>query len=138
MRAKAIITQLMFEHALRVRMKAETSETNSAPATPGKTPDVVSLAEPTTVEHPALASAEVEAGEEAVLRESDTLQPAAAKQEGSKQESSGGASNLVGRINNLVTTDMQTIDNGRDFIFVCKSPLRRRVRTWKADCDVRE
>ena len=106
-------------------MKAETAETKSAPATPGKAPDAASLAELTTVEHPALASAEVEVGEDAVLRESDALQQAAAKQEGSKQESSGGASNLVGRINNLVTTDMQTIDNGRDFIFVCELSLCR-------------
>ena len=121
---KAIITQLIFEHALRVRMKAETAETKSAPPTPGKTPDVVSLAEPATAEHPALASAEAEMGEAAVLRDSAALQSPAPKEETSKQESSGGASNLVGRINNLVTTDMQTIESGRDFIFVCEHSLR--------------
>ena len=135
---KAIITQLIFEHALRVRMKAETAETKSAPPTPGKTPDVVSLAEPApTAEHPALASAEAEMGEAAVLRDSAALQSPAPKEETSKQESSGGASNLVGRINNLVTTDMQTIESGRDFIFVCESPFARHALRWNAHRDVR-
>lgn len=123
MRAKAIITQLIFEHALRVRMKAETADAKSTPSTLGKTPDAASLVEPATAEHFAVGSAEAEVGEEAVLRglPVGTSQPAASKEDGAKQESSGGASNLVGRINNLVTTDMQTIDSGRDFIFVCES-----------------
>ena len=98
-------------------MKAETAETKSVPTTPGKTPDVASL-----TEHLAVASVEAEVGEETLLREASASLPAATEEGGNKPESSGGASNLVGRINNLVTTDLQTIDSGRDFIFVCESP----------------
>ncbi|KZT69185.1 hypothetical protein DAEQUDRAFT_727082 [Daedalea quercina L-15889] len=129
-RAKAIITQLIFEHALRIRVKAETAETKSAPATPGKTPDTASLAElPSASAGCVSGSAADVDGEEATFHVSG----AAAKDEASlsSQQSAGGASNLVGRINNLVTTDMQTIDQGRDFIFVVvEVPTRFVLCTW--------
>ncbi|KAH9932906.1 P-loop containing nucleoside triphosphate hydrolase protein [Fomitopsis serialis] len=132
-RAKALITQLVFEHALRVRMKAETADAKSAsaPSTPGKTPDTASLAEPVS----AAGTAEPDSdSEETTLRGSSTAGSAASTKKGDEstsKESSGGASNLVGRINNLVTTDMQTIDQGRDFIFVfVEVPTQLALCTW--------
>lgn len=117
---KAIITQLVFEHALRIRMKAETVTTRPLPSTSGKAPDVASPAEPTIGEqHGVVPVIEGEMGEETVLREPDTTPTAALEGDTDKsmpQESFGGASNLVGRINNLVTTDLQMLENGRDFI----------------------
>ncbi|KAH9836198.1 uncharacterized protein C8Q71DRAFT_761194 [Rhodofomes roseus] len=130
-RAKAMITQLVFEHALRVRMKAETAGAKAAPSTPGRTPDTASLAEPASAN--GTNGMETDNGEDATLRGSSTETTATTKdgEDSSKEGSSGGASNLVGRINNLVTTDMQTIDHGRDFIFVLvEVPTQLALCTW--------
>ncbi|TFY57504.1 hypothetical protein EVJ58_g6979 [Rhodofomes roseus] len=130
-RVKAMITQLVFEHALRVRMKAETAGAKAAPSTPGRTPDTASLAEPTSAN--GTNGTETDSGEDTILRGSSTETTATTNggEDSSKEESSGGASNLVGRISNLVTTDMQTIDHGRDFIFVLvEVPTQLALCTW--------
>ena len=127
---QAIITQLVFDHALRIRVK---SETESAPAsratTVAPTPDNASTAE----------------GSEAVSREgtdetlipgddeADTRSVAGSTTSGStaKGKSPAGKStdsasskkeekksddakntNLVGKINNLVTSDLSSLQNG--------------------------
>ncbi|KAI0728488.1 hypothetical protein C8Q72DRAFT_917712, partial [Fomitopsis betulina] len=120
-RMRAIITQLVFEHALRIQMKADTAETKPMPSTPGKGPEVASPAEPTTEEHDAVAPVTgVEEAEIASTEDDDTL-----------QGSPGGASNLVGRINNLVTTDLQMLENGRDFIaLLVEVPTTIAFSTW--------
>jgi|SRR6266850_2711012 len=134
-RVSAIVTQLVFEHALRIRMKAETSSsTRTTPvATPNTlseatTPDNVSIAGDNIVAEPASGSSE-EAGQ------STSSSSIKGKQrEGSHpptpvgdddSEDLGKSSNLVGKMNNLVSTDLDNLVEGRDFLllglisFVC-------------------
>ena len=79
--AEATLTQVIFDHALRIRVKAETN---------------------------AQSGAEESAQNSSV---SASTRPSTHKQ----------AQNLVGRLNNLVTTDMSTMFWGRDFLTVCVS-----------------
>ena len=123
-----MVTQLVFEHALRVRMKAETIATEPTHPTPGKAADEVPPIVPANEENRAVEPVvEAETSEETVLREPDAASPAASEGNTGKsmpQEPPGGGSNLVGRINNLVTTDLQMLDNGRDFIALRECFLR--------------
>ncbi|KIJ62401.1 hypothetical protein HYDPIDRAFT_94464 [Hydnomerulius pinastri MD-312] len=92
-RAEGILTQLIFEHALRIRMKAETekesqdaaaSDATSAPSAPGST---------------------------------------------SKPKAKG--ENLVGKINNLVTSDLGNATEGRDFLMlIFYAPLQAILAMW--------
>ncbi|PBK67572.1 P-loop containing nucleoside triphosphate hydrolase protein [Armillaria solidipes] len=86
-RAEGIITQLVFEHALRIRAKAETDNPASGKFQPR---DLIDTPE--------------EASE-------DLQNPAEAKL---GQYSEG--KNLIGRINNLVTTDLKNITDARGFV----------------------
>ncbi|KAH9951515.1 hypothetical protein B0H21DRAFT_775731 [Amylocystis lapponica] len=113
--AEAIVTQLVFDHALRMRVKAETSEGPASGATTAvATPETASLCEPTAAE-------EHQDG----LRDSDgvTLDPhaetgtAGGKQTPKSSDDDKG-SNLIGRLNNLITSDMDNISGARDFLYL--------------------
>ncbi|EIW59890.1 multidrug resistance-associated ABC transporter [Trametes versicolor FP-101664 SS1] len=137
-RIQAVITELVFEHALRVRMKAETSSDTSE-ATP--------CAASTTVATPEDASqASLEgsqddedsaegSGERSVAENSSTAVPPSAtsstkgKGKASLESESPvkeaepvgvgemrGSKHLVGRINNLVSSDLSNFENLGMFI----------------------
>ncbi|KAK1236146.1 hypothetical protein PQX77_000617 [Marasmius sp. AFHP31] len=102
-KTQALITQLVLEHSLRIRVKSESSETSSfsqeeeassRPVDP-RTPD----------EEP-----------------SEPAEPPPETPADSKEPASGGPhdpqSNLVGKITNLVTTDLQHIVELRDFMLL--------------------
>ena len=136
MRTSTIITQLILEHALRIRMKAET--TSSAGSTPAvtpenqseaTTPDNVSIADNNVSE--AVGGATSEGNEQSA--EASTSSSAKGKQKEELQElpaslvadddseDRGKSSNLVGKMNNLVSTDLENIIEGRDFLLVSQS-----------------
>jgi hypothetical protein len=78
-RVEAIITQLIFEHALRIRFKSETSADPSKDAT----------------------------------------------------LSSRAGQNLVGKLNNLVTSDLQSITEGKDFMLLFVNlPIQLVLCIW--------
>lgn len=85
-RAKAILSQLIFEHALRIRMKAETKDAKT-PASQGSS-------------------------ERGTSRQ-------VSKDPSSSRKSSG--KNLQGKLNNLVTSDLSSATNGRDFLMLGQS-----------------
>ncbi|KAF8876209.1 multidrug resistance-associated ABC transporter [Gymnopilus junonius] len=154
-RTEGLITQLVFEHSLRIRLKAETSEDadakpKDAPSTPAlPTPSGSSAATPDNasqkgtdadtgnrlrVENASEASqtstavtsreasaassqATVTASPSSILKGKGKGKdmPAEPKKEEKKKASDG---NLVGKINNLVTTDLNNIVSGRDFLLV--------------------
>lgn len=143
-RTTGIVTQLIFEHSLRIRIKAEIADTpaNSVANTAVGTPDTASLADaegsdgqendnesPTnsnsdgdtmrasTVSVTASATAKGKQRAGSVSGESRKSVSNAASAEGEK------SGNLVGKINNLVTTDLDNLINGRDFLFIgtCRS-----------------
>ena len=130
MRFTAIITQLVFEHGLRIRVKAETSSsTRTTPtATPvarseAATPDNVSVAgDITDSGSPGGSSGEsgsptTSSGIKGKQREASSASPTSEYD----SEEFGKPSNLVGKMNNLVSTDLDNIIEGRDFLLVGSS-----------------
>ncbi|KAJ7462775.1 P-loop containing nucleoside triphosphate hydrolase protein [Mycena galericulata] len=133
-RCEALITQLVFEHALRIRVKAETAErtpgsSTATPAESGRTTPVEqegSTGSGEETQHSADADA---------ISHDETLQASTAsiksttssKAKGKSKDKSDvkeepaespNASNLVGKITNLVTTDLGNIVDSRDFLFI--------------------
>ncbi|PCH33304.1 hypothetical protein WOLCODRAFT_135046 [Wolfiporia cocos MD-104 SS10] len=143
-RATGIITQLIFEHSLRIRMKAEVPDTpvNSTVNTVVGTPDTASIAEgiPDGTSHsPSSSEDETVRASTASMQTSTSTGTAKGKQKSgdttsvkrqvSDDSTKGG--NLVGKINNLVTTDLDNVINGRDFLFVVLLvPLQTCLCVW--------
>ncbi|KAJ7449167.1 hypothetical protein FB451DRAFT_1375079 [Mycena latifolia] len=147
-RTEAIITQLVFAHSLRIRMKAETTEKDSStgtstPAVEAPPPaasgsregsDAESTSETATPENgdsqseddsatvqASTASIKSAAGKEPMKPGKEPVKPDAPKAEGS----------LVGKINNLVTTDLGNIVDSRDFlVLLIYVPLQLSVGIW--------
>ena len=126
-----IITSLVFDHALRIRMKAEmqkvpestTIEDASAPTAggSGSKPDTFIFSAP-----PVAASASAAAAAQSpsttrtpgpvLVPQSDT--PSTISRKGFKRKAKG--SSLLGKINNLVTSDLSNISMGRSFLIICE------------------
>ncbi|KAH7337951.1 P-loop containing nucleoside triphosphate hydrolase protein [Rhizoctonia solani] len=104
-RAEAIITQILFEHSLRIRMIA---------AVANKTSGTSNIAtERTTTEQGAEGSdhtADTSEAQTVVACESS------ATTKGNKQDDE--EPNLIGEINNLMSTDLGNIVDGRNFVFL--------------------
>lgn len=110
----------MFEHALRVRMKSDSPQSSlvTRPQTEPSTPDTASIAESTVVE-----------GTSETATSSPTIQPSTPPsdggttkkgkkpraKDGEEEKATEKGSNLVGKITNLVSTDLNNIVDGRDF-----------------------
>ena len=135
MRIQAIFTELVFEHALRIRMKAETSDAtdagksgeNTAIATPdtasqvgdagegesgegsqagGGDPGDSATSSSSTAVTPGSAAISVKGKGKATPEDSSKKAAEQAKQPEDKKE----GKNLVGRINNLVTSDLDSLE----------------------------
>lgn len=126
MRVSAIVTQLVFEHSLRIRVKAET--TSSPRTTPAVTPEVRSEAiTPDNVSVADNIGPETAGGGGDENGQSTTTSSIKGKQKEEfpaslasedDNEDPGKASNLVGKMNNLVSTDLENIIEGRDFLLL--------------------
>lgn len=126
MRVSAIVTQLVFEHALRIRVKAET--TSSPRATPAvtpeapsetATPDNVSVADNIGPETTGRSGEENERSTTSLgIKGKQKEEFPAGLPSDDDNEDSGKASNLVGKMNNLVSTDLENIIEGRDFLLL--------------------
>ncbi|KAF8528008.1 P-loop containing nucleoside triphosphate hydrolase protein [Hysterangium stoloniferum] len=140
--AEAVITQVVFNHALRIRMKEETTA-SSKPSTAANTPDSRSIAENNT-------DAETESRGETLQGESfpsatskdatkkkpsnvssTSIPTAVSSSTSDKPASDSLSSNLVGKINNLITTDLGNVTDGRDFIYYAiYGPLQFCISAW--------
>ena len=136
-----MLTQLVFEHSLRIRLKAEASnEENEGTITVVGTPDSASATEEGTV----IGSNSDEGASEpyqvltAVSREesrdssSDSSSTSKGRVKGKNKDHPSPlrsdskptakdkkeAQNLIGKINNLVTTDLAYIVDGRDCLLI--------------------
>ncbi|KAJ7274255.1 P-loop containing nucleoside triphosphate hydrolase protein [Mycena rebaudengoi] len=123
-RTEAIITQLVFAHSLRIRMKAETAATDSPvespePASPRTETDAETIDE-------AQANGTPENGESSAGTETATLQASSssikslAKQppKATEEPATKSQGSLTGKINNLVTTDLGNIVDSRSFLML--------------------
>ncbi|KAF9243741.1 P-loop containing nucleoside triphosphate hydrolase protein [Melanogaster broomeanus] len=124
-RTEAIITQLVFEHALRIRMKAEIPDNVKDAESTVSTPDNASIAESST----AIEESSYSSVDEAQSSSASTLDSSMDKgkkksrdkvdnAETQAKKPKSSADNLVGKINNLVTTDLGNIIDGRDFLLL--------------------
>ncbi|KZP10469.1 hypothetical protein FIBSPDRAFT_801212, partial [Athelia psychrophila] len=115
---EAIITQLVFEHALRIRMKAdvhESPESTSDNVLASDTPDSSSIAESTVAEPSADAGSAASSvkGKKKAHSEETASVSSATRKDKSKGVSEKTSANLLGRINNLVSTDLGNITEAR-------------------------
>ncbi|KAI0052966.1 hypothetical protein FA95DRAFT_1579668 [Auriscalpium vulgare] len=143
-RVEAIITQLVFEHALRIRMKAETPSRGTSTA---NTPDNWSEAssselESETIYEPghSVEDASNESGDDTLRASTPSVRSSTAKGKGKAKapdaktpepEAEKQESNLVGKINNLVSTDLSNITDGRDFLLlILYMPFQLALSIW--------
>ncbi|EJD51854.1 hypothetical protein AURDEDRAFT_82731 [Auricularia subglabra TFB-10046 SS5] len=106
-RVEAIVTQLVFEHALKIRIPAEVP-TDSANQSPGNS-----------------ASTSISEGDDGVTcassgddRDAKPPAPATISDSASTGNRDGAARDLIGRVNNLVTSDVSNITDARDILFL--------------------
>lgn len=122
-RTEGIVTQLVFEHALRVRMKADISDTSTdatgddADVTVVGTPYDASVAESSAGDREGIDLAARKGKRKAQDPDIDGAESQPAPRI-KKKESSSHQHHLVGKINNLVTTDLGNINDARDFLFI--------------------
>ncbi|OCH87314.1 P-loop containing nucleoside triphosphate hydrolase protein [Obba rivulosa] len=143
-RAEAMITSLIFDHSLRIRVSAETdkqtsdeSQSTSATATPdsvsvvevlgdAESADSISEGDAATL-HASTTSgtsrAPVDKGKAKATPDVGTERPAMASEEATK--------NLVGKLNNLVTVDLDNIVSAVDILMLVEFiPLQAALSIW--------
>jgi hypothetical protein len=150
---EGIITQLVFQHALRIRMKEETPTTVEKKPTPSQGNTAVGTPAPErmTTEHRSRATSEAGVTDETL--QGSTSGTSSSTRTKSKQKtaqlpasvspvpatpvdksaasSTSTPSNLVGRIHNFISTDLGNIGDGRDFLFVIwYCPLEVAICVW--------
>jgi hypothetical protein len=117
---EGLLTQLVFEHSLRIRFKAEGSKENGPSAIQSTSPIIV------TPETQSVEGSTVLDGSDT---QSDTTANSAkgkAKADSSASKSVAAAKdekkedNLVGKINTLVSVDLENVVSAKDFLMVGK------------------
>ncbi|OCH87310.1 P-loop containing nucleoside triphosphate hydrolase protein [Obba rivulosa] len=143
-RTEAMITSLLFDHSLRIRVKAETDKTPedaSKTTSTATTPDSASINQSPTGIDP---TGSPTAGDEDTLRaSSESVVSRGTIDKGkSKSTPEGGSEkpeaptdektkNLVGKLNNLVTVDINRITNARDFLMLfVMVPFQTGLSIW--------
>ncbi|KAF5317788.1 hypothetical protein D9619_012656 [Psilocybe cf. subviscida] len=129
-RLEGLFTQLVFNHSLRIRLKAETSndpESGSRASSireassEATTPDSGSIAESSDHERTRSEASTLIASHDASTSTS-TSPKKAAKGKGKAEEEAKvpqkSNENLIGKINNLITTDLNYITGGQDFLMI--------------------
>lgn len=135
-RAEALITQLVFEHSLRIRLNADASSEQKdtdihrteTSLTVADTPENVSIASGST-ENSETETTVVSGALHKFLTtssspEAQSQQSGKAQKQFTPPKADGGGNakpdaNLIGKIQNLVTTDLNNIVYGQDFLLLC-------------------
>ncbi|EED85726.1 predicted protein [Postia placenta Mad-698-R] len=106
-RLEALVTQLVFSHALRMRVKSDVAE---MPAPKASAASTVAPGGEGTSSTPGVQNSSIDSAKGKQRASSDALKQA---QLGTGSQKS---KNLVGKINNLITTDLQSLATGRDIL----------------------
>ncbi|KAK0480781.1 hypothetical protein IW261DRAFT_1685339 [Armillaria novae-zelandiae] len=134
--SQVLITQLVFEHALRIRMKFQSHNTGSTEATPGEvTPAVGSDPGIDTAQRAESSTGEDTAPGSIIKSKDDASKPSTdistAYTTPSSTDTQSEVKNFVGRINNLVTSDMANIAECAHFLrLFVYSPLELVFCIW--------
>lgn len=122
---QAVITELVFEHALRIRMKEDRSgskKSSSAPVTPDSASAVTVTGQ---VDNAAESIAE---DTDATPTPSEETTPAPTAK---SEEEEDANSNLVGKINNLISSDLENITDLTELpMVVVYTPLKIGLSIW--------
>ncbi|CAE7138909.1 unnamed protein product [Rhizoctonia solani] len=127
-RAEAIITQIIFEHSLRIRLISSVAN---------KTSEISDVTSECTV----IEEGESDNSHMASTSESPTVVASNSSAGIKGKEQDNEDSNLIGKINNLMSTDLGNIVEGRDFVFlityapiqiVCSALLLYWILGWSA------
>ena len=110
---QGILTELVFEHSLRIRFKAETSGDKDRTPSQAVTPDTASTDDATVAEGEDAESTRSESTAAKGKAKSDPAPAAEAPKEAKKKD------NLVGKINTLVTVDVDNVTGAKDFLMLC-------------------
>ncbi|KAH9053585.1 hypothetical protein EDB87DRAFT_1825596 [Lactarius vividus] len=137
-RISAIITQLIFEHGLRIRVKAETSRSSMitpAATADGRgdstTPDSGSSTGISAVSKNVGGSSEVTQGEPSMTTKSGIMAKEGEDVSASGSRKEDGSRILVGKMNNLVTSDLDNLVDGKDILMlVLYLPLQVTLCVW--------
>ena len=118
---EGLLTQLVFEHSLRIRFKAEGSKEKSPStvqsASPIVTPETQSVEGSMPLEGSDTQSDTMASSTKGKAKvDSSATKSAAAKDEKKEDKKD----NLVGKINTLVTVDLENIVNAKDFLMIGK------------------
>ncbi|KAK7681700.1 hypothetical protein QCA50_015047 [Cerrena zonata] len=127
---QAIMTQLIFEHALRMRVKAEVGDEKPPAETSGTgsstvvvTPDNASASEQ---EEGAMSTPTTDN-----VTTDSTTKPKANKPEADEEKKADKKRNLVGKLNNLVTSDLDSLNGGQMFVMLLFSvPSQLGFSLW--------
>lgn len=153
-RAQGMVTQLVFEHSLRIRVKAETSSEDGghgSASTLVGTPETESVAESTADTGQTVVSEGTAVGGNSNDNGAETPRQTSGnggKKNGKSAQSPSAAKdikkagtttttatsskgNFIGKLNNLVTTDLQNIVGARDFqVVLVQIPLMFVIGVW--------
>ncbi|EMD39557.1 hypothetical protein CERSUDRAFT_111872 [Gelatoporia subvermispora B] len=142
-RTEAMITSLLFDHSLRIRVKAETepgSEDTSRATSAATTPDNASINQSPTdgdsAESPSGSEADtLRAGSESGSVPGSVGKGKSKSVPGEDEKPAAPADdktkNIVGKLNNLVTVDINRITNARDFLMLfVMVPLQIGLSIW--------
>ena len=119
---EALLTQLVFEHSLRIRFKAEGSK-ESSPSTVQSASPIVTLETRSVEGSTTLEGSDTQSDTTAsstkgkAKADSPGAKSAAAKDEKKEEKKKD---NLVGKINTLVTVDLENVVSAKDFLMVGK------------------
>lgn len=138
-RVEGVLTQLIFDHALKIRMREDgpatgTSTPGTATATATGTPSSQNKSLPdvsdnstSPTEPPSASTSQTPAPSSP---STDTPTQTAENSQSSK-EGSNPQSNLTGRINNLMSSDLDAITEARNILFVIlQAPLEIALCVW--------
>ena len=118
MQAQNTLTQLIFEHALRIRLEADGDTATSKKR--GGTSSNTTPAEPASAaeEHARIDSEVTLDGEQRSIAESSTAASAKAKDDEKPATATSKDSNMIGKINNMISTDVNSLEGGSSWILV--------------------
>ncbi|KAK0459012.1 uncharacterized protein EV420DRAFT_1642713 [Desarmillaria tabescens] len=134
--SEIIVTQLVFEHALRIRMKFQSHDIGSAEATPGDmTPDDSSHPGIETTQGTESSTGEGTIPGSIITSKGNVSKPPVdtptAPTTSPSADAQSEVKNFVGRINNLVTSDMANIVECSHFLrLFVYSPLELVFSIW--------
>ncbi|KAE9405089.1 P-loop containing nucleoside triphosphate hydrolase protein [Gymnopus androsaceus JB14] len=129
--AEAILTEAILEHALRIRVKAETSDKDTGESSTEDDQKTLHSAAPSDAhsrESTLQAGSSItRQGSSSTLKKDDTdnKKSSAPPSEEASTKSKVETKNILGKVNNLVTTDMQNITDGRETVrLIIQVPLQ--------------